>query len=92
VKRCGGAQKVAWRELAAKVGGRLGKQCRERWFFHLDPAILRTPFSVEDDKTLFTLRCQLGACRDAPGMTPCLERNPPRALRLSAVSGAWRAM
>jgi hypothetical protein len=62
VKRAGGAQKVAWRELAAKVGGRLGKQCRERWFFHLDPAILRTPFSVEDDKTLFTLRCQLGGC------------------------------
>ena len=30
-----------WSHIASQLTGRLGKQCRERWFNHLDPAITK---------------------------------------------------
>ena len=33
-----------WSLIAQNLEGRLGKQCRERWYNHLDPAIKRTPW------------------------------------------------
>ena len=33
--------------------GRIGKQCRERWFNHLDPSIKRGEWTTEEDKILF---------------------------------------
>ena len=35
-----------WSLIAQNLEGRLGKQCRERWYNHLDPAIKRTPWCV----------------------------------------------
>ena len=34
-----------WSEIAERIPGRIGKQCRERWFNHLDPKIKRTEWS-----------------------------------------------
>ena len=30
---------IGWSEVATASPGRIGKQCRERWFNHLDPSI-----------------------------------------------------
>ena len=38
-----------WAEIARKLGSRSGKQCRERWINHLDPDILKTDFTPEED-------------------------------------------
>jgi hypothetical protein len=39
-----------WAELAAQLTGRIGKQCRERYFNHLDPTIKKEPWSSEEDR------------------------------------------
>src|SRR6056300_1433490 len=34
--------------------GRIGKQCRERWHNHLNPAISKAPWSEDEDRTILT--------------------------------------
>ena len=41
VIHCINAGITKWSEIAQNVPGRIGKQCRERWFNHLDPSILK---------------------------------------------------
>jgi hypothetical protein len=48
-----GLGKVKWSEIASKLPGRIGKQCRERWFNHLDPAISKREWSVHEDIVLY---------------------------------------
>jgi hypothetical protein len=45
---------------AFKLKGRTGKQCRERWHNHLDPLILRTPWTLEEEQVLFEAHQRLG--------------------------------
>lgn len=35
-----------------KLAGRIGKQCRERWHNHLNPAISKAPWSEEEDRII----------------------------------------
>lgn len=49
-----------WNRVAAELGGRHGKQCRERWHNHLDPSIKKTPFTAEEEELLFELHNKLG--------------------------------
>mmetsp|Transcript_9814 Transcript_9814/g.11188 ORF Transcript_9814/g.11188 Transcript_9814/m.11188 type:complete len:427 (+) Transcript_9814:265-1545(+) len=49
-----------WSEIATHVTGRIGKQCRERWFNHLDPSILKTEWTEEEDKKLIEGQALLG--------------------------------
>ena len=42
-----------WNLIAAEMGNRNGKQCRERWHNHLDTSIKKEPWSVEEDIILF---------------------------------------
>jgi hypothetical protein len=44
-----------WTKLAALLPGRIGKQCRERWVNHLDPAISHAAFTLEDDRQIIEL-------------------------------------
>ena len=37
-----------WSDLAQRLPGRVGKQVRDRWVNHLNPAINHLPFSSED--------------------------------------------
>ena len=37
-----------------------GKQCRERWFNHLDPSIKKTPWSREEDGILVKYQKEMG--------------------------------
>ncbi|CAG9312299.1 unnamed protein product [Blepharisma stoltei] len=51
-----------------------GKQCRERWNNHIDPAIKRLPWTAQEDKTLFEYQRKYGNCwteiaKTLPGRT-----------------------
>ena len=43
-----GVTNIKWSAVAQQLGGRIGKQCRERWFNHLDPAINRAEWTIEE--------------------------------------------
>eukprot|EP00903_Cladosiphon_okamuranus_P016990 g15659.t1 len=44
---------LKWSEVASLLPGRLGKQCRERWFNHLDPSVKKTAWTPREDEILF---------------------------------------
>ena len=48
-----GAGNIKWSVIAKQLPGRIGKQCRERWFNHLDPDIKKGDWSTEEDDILF---------------------------------------
>ena len=49
-----------WSEIATFVPGRIGKQCRERYFNHLDPSILKGKWSEEEDAILHEAQARYG--------------------------------
>ncbi len=49
-----------WSMIAAKLQGRTGKQCRERWHNQLDPSIKKEAWSEEEDMRLIALHQELG--------------------------------
>mmetsp|Transcript_28605 Transcript_28605/g.39346 ORF Transcript_28605/g.39346 Transcript_28605/m.39346 type:complete len:804 (-) Transcript_28605:52-2463(-) len=42
----------SWSFIAKQLQGRLGKQCRERWYNHLNPEILKTPWDPNEDRII----------------------------------------
>ena len=55
-----GVGKAKWSHIAEQLPGRIGKQCRERWFNHLDPSIVRTDWSKEEDVILYEAQKRFG--------------------------------
>jgi hypothetical protein len=49
-----------WSELAKLLPGRIGKQCRERWFYHLDPDVSQADWTPTEDAFIIRLHAQLG--------------------------------
>ncbi|KAJ1441097.1 Homeodomain-like protein [Ochromonadaceae sp. CCMP2298] len=49
-----------WALIGAKLNGRTGKQCRERWHNQLDPAINKHPWSEEEEMNLLDAHSLLG--------------------------------
>ena len=49
-----------WARLAVLLTGRTGKQCRERFKNHLDPALSKDPWTAEEDDKLIELHDQFG--------------------------------
>lgn len=45
-----GAKK--WSQIAQELPGRIGKQCRERWYNHLDPSVKKDWWTPEEDRTI----------------------------------------
>jgi len=41
-----------WGAIGAKIAGRTGKQCRERWHNQLDPTIKKEPWSEHEEEIL----------------------------------------
>ncbi|RRT48525.1 hypothetical protein B296_00044423 [Ensete ventricosum] len=41
-----------WSIIAKSLPGRIGKQCRERWYNHLNPAIKKDAWTAEEEVTL----------------------------------------
>jgi len=60
ILRCLAEGITRWSEIADRIPGRIGKQCRERYFNHLDPNINKAPWSVEEDATLEREQARLG--------------------------------
>lgn len=51
---------AADRMRRVRGAGRLGKQCRERWFNHLDPSINKGPWTHAEDHLLVEAQQLLG--------------------------------
>ena len=49
-----------WSKIGSKLPGRIGKQCRERWYNHLNPDIKREEWSREEDRQLIIAHAQYG--------------------------------
>ena len=49
-----------WSFIARQLKGRLGKQCRERWYNHLNPDINKSEWSEDEDQTLMNAQSELG--------------------------------
>ena len=49
-----------WSKIASELPGRIGKQCRERWYNHLDPEIKREEWSAEEDRQLIIAHAEYG--------------------------------
>ncbi|KAF5177198.1 Myb family transcription factor [Thalictrum thalictroides] len=49
-----------WSHIALRLGGRTGKQCRERWYNHLCPVIKKQAWSVEEDRAFIDAHIKLG--------------------------------
>ncbi|KAF8413126.1 hypothetical protein HHK36_001102 [Tetracentron sinense] len=41
-----------WSDIAKSLSGRIGKQCRERWHNHLNPAIKKDAWTEEEEQVL----------------------------------------
>jgi hypothetical protein len=52
--------KLNWSAVSKIMQQRSGKQCRERWICHLDPAIRKGPWSAEEEETLIAAHGRLG--------------------------------
>lgn len=51
---------VKWSVIASKMEGREGKQCRERWYNHLNPEIVKGPWSPKEEWLLYLLHRVFG--------------------------------
>ncbi len=51
---------IKWSDLAMKVPGRTGKQVRERWYNHLDPAVNKGPWTEAEMRTLHRVHATFG--------------------------------
>jgi hypothetical protein len=49
-----------WSMIASHLPGRIGKQCRERWYNHLNPNIKKEPWSEEEERILMETQEQMG--------------------------------
>merc|ERR1719240_2585915 len=68
------AHKSSWANIARQITGRTSKQCRERWFHHLDPSIKRTPYTEAEDSQIMAMVSEVGnkwaaIARALPGRT-----------------------
>ncbi|PRQ18951.1 putative transcription factor MYB-HB-like family [Rosa chinensis] len=49
-----------WAQIAEKLVGRAGKQCRERWHNHLRPDIKKDSWTEEEEKILVEVHAEVG--------------------------------
>ena len=49
-----------WSLIAKHLQGRLGKQCRERWYNHLNPDIKKEAWSKAEDDLIIDLHSRMG--------------------------------
>ena len=50
----------SWSFIAGHLQDRTGKQCRERWFHHIDPQVSKTPYSREEHRKILESHRILG--------------------------------
>ena len=52
--------KDKWGEVASQISGRTAKQCRERWWHHLDPCVKKGGWSEEEDLLILEQHAKIG--------------------------------
>lgn len=50
----------SWSKISSHMPGRIGKQCRERWFNHLDPEINKEPWTADEDNMIIAAHAEIG--------------------------------
>ncbi|GAM27291.1 hypothetical protein SAMD00019534_104660 [Acytostelium subglobosum LB1] len=68
-----------WSSIAAKIPGRIGKQCRERWFNHLSPEVRKTNWTPEEDRIIIESHLALGNKWTA--ISKLLDGRPANAIK-----------
>ena len=73
-----GAEK--WSYISSFFPERIGKQCRERWFNHLNPYVKKTSWLKEEEWILYIMHKKLGnkwsrLCEYLPGRTDNTIKN-----------------
>jgi len=59
VQTCGAG--MNWTELAKRIPGRTSKQCRVRWFNHLDPTLQKGAFMPQEDEIIVEQYMRIGS-------------------------------
>lgn len=49
-----------WTIIAKHLDGRIGKQCRERWHNHLNPEIIKTAWTNEEERLIIDAHNRYG--------------------------------
>ncbi|PKA63155.1 Myb-related protein 3R-1 [Apostasia shenzhenica] len=51
---------IKWSTISNSLPGRIGKQCRERWYNHLKPEIKRDAWTSEEERVIIEAHMELG--------------------------------
>lgn len=68
-----------WSTIASHIQGRIGKQCRERWFNHLSPEVRKTNWTPEEDQIIIDAHQKLGNKWTA--ISKLLDGRPANAIK-----------
>lgn len=68
-----------WSTIASHIPGRIGKQCRERWFNHLSPEVRKTNWTPEEDKIIIEAHSKIG--NKWTNISKLLDGRPANAIK-----------
>jgi len=68
-----------WSTIASHIPGRIGKQCRERWFNHLSPEVRKTNWTPEEDRIIIDAHSKIG--NKWTNISKLLDGRPANAIK-----------
>jgi len=68
-----------WSTIASHIPGRIGKQCRERWFNHLSPEVRKTNWTPEEDRIIIEAHSKIG--NKWTNISKLLDGRPANAIK-----------